>query len=355
MSNKKILIYSLSFAQWGGGHIYIENLCKYLQKNSFSPLMITAKPQYFDCPTKKLYNSVSKVSRVLEAYKMALKYKKEYKIVLLNDFSAMWLAPIFKLLGYRVFTLLHIYLRLGDGKGLGHTKLEYILILLSSKFVDKIFSVNRENIDIFGKKKSIFVGNYLSSWFFEKEFYPQKEYDFLLIARFIRQKNIPLFLRLLKELNKKAQREFNALIVGDGDEKEHILNKIQEYKLESVITLKGWIDRENLPQIYDRGRCFVISSHHEGFATTLLEAHSRGLPAIVTKSSGFCAEFIQNYGSESGLVFEESDLKKDEFYQKIISIVENSEKFKDIAIQKAKIFTEDLVLGKILKEIDEEV
>ena len=352
MRDKNILIYSPSFAQWGGGHIYIENLCKYLQKNGFSPLMLTAKPEYFNCNSQKLYKVISKFSRAVETLKLAFKYRKEYKVVLLNDLTSIWLSPIFKILGYRVYSLLHIYLRLGDGKGLGHTKFEYIFILLSSKFVDKIFSVNKENINIFGSGKTIFVGNYLSSWFFEKDIYPKKEYDFLLIARFTSQKNIPLFLKLLKELNQRANREFNALIVGEGVEKKNILNKIKEYQLDSVVTIKSWIDREQLPQVYDRGRCFVISSYHEGFATTLLEAHSRGLPAIVTKSSGFCAEFIQNYGGESGIVFEESDLDKDDFYQKVESLVDNSEKFKDLAIKKAKIFTEDLVLGKILKEIE---
>jgi len=352
MSSKKILIYSPSFAQWGGGHIYIENLCKYLKKNGFAPLMFTAKPEYFDCNNQKLYKAVSKFSRAVEVFKIAFKYKKEYKVVLLNDLTSIWLSPIFKIFGYKVYSLLHIYLRLGDGKGLGHTKLQYTIILFSAKFVDKIFSVNKDNIDVFGEKRAIFIGNYLSSWFFEKDVYPKKEYDFLLIARFSKEKNIPLFLKLLKELNQKADREFNALIVGDGVEKENILNNIKEYKLNNLVTVKNWIDREDLPQIYDRGRCFVISSHHEGFATTLLEAHSRGLPAIVTKSSGFCAEFVQNYGGESGIVFEESDLDKYEFYQKVASLVEHSKEFKDLAIKKAKIFTEDLVLGKILKEIE---
>ena len=59
--------------------------------------------------------------------------------------------------------------------------------------------------------------------------------------------------------------------------------------------MQEWVERKNLPEIYDLGKCFIISSQHEGFATTFLEAHARGLPTIVTRSSGFCGEFVEGY------------------------------------------------------------
>ena len=49
---------------------------------------------------------------------------------------------------------------------------------------------------------------------------------------------------------------------------------------------------------------FCYQQSHEGFATTLLEAHARGIPAIVTKSSGFCGEFVDGYNDVTGMVFE---------------------------------------------------
>jgi len=181
----KFLIYSSSCAQWGGGHIYIENLCKYIKQSGYNVKMLTSIPSQFRCKTDKLKLSCRKIGRFLESFYVAYKYKKSnYKIIILNDLESIWLAPIFYIFGYKVYSLLHLYLMLGDGNGVGHKRWQYSLILFSSKWVNKIFSVNKDNIDVFGEKRTIFVGNYLSSWFFEKDVYPKKEYDFLLIARF---------------------------------------------------------------------------------------------------------------------------------------------------------------------------
>ncbi len=350
---KKILIYSPSYAKWGGGHIYIENLCQYLTKRGIDTLMITFRVNEFDCNTTLLPNPSSKIDRLLSAFKIAKEFKsKNYKIVLLNDLVSLWLAPIFWLYGYRVYSLLHLYLRLGDGKGLGHTPLQYIILKTSAFFCKKIFSVGRDNIDVFGQKRVVFVGNYVSKWFFEEIDKNSKEYDFLIVARFSKEKNIPLFLDLLYNLNRYKNKEYRALIVGEGEEKSTIVSKIKSLHLDKSVELRGWIEREKLPHIYDSAKVFVISSYHEGFATTLLEAHARGLPAIVTKTSGFCVDFIKGYGSSSGVVFKKSDINSKSFLDNTALLIEEFDKYFDICQKKASVFTKESVLGKIAQNIN---
>ncbi len=353
MINKTVMIYSPAYSQWGGGHLYIDELCKFLNTKGFLSAIFTSMPEYFQCNTVILEEGFSYKGRLLEAFKVANKYKKNYKVIILNDISSLWLAPIFKLYGFKVYGLLHMYLHRGNGQGLGHTRTQMTIIKKASKFCDHIFSVNKENIDIFGKEKVVFIGNFISNWFFEYDRQSKKNYDFLIVARLAKEKNIPLFLKILSKLNSEYGN-FNLLIVGEGEEKQNIKNTMKHYNLQNDVEIRGWMDRKDLPFVYDSAKCFVISSYHEGFATTLLEAHARGIPAIVTKSSGYCPEFVEGYGEKSGIVFNLEDTENDKFYRDIITLLENSEKYRDICISKAKEFSEESVLGKIYKALENE-
>ena len=82
-------------------------------------------------------------------------------------------------------------------------------------------------------------------------------------------------------LNSKGGEPVKALILGRGEEQENIVKTIESAGLQENIELRDWADRKDLPSIYDSIKCFAITSHHEGFATTLLEPHARGVPAII--------------------------------------------------------------------------
>jgi len=353
----KVLIYSPTHtAFWGGGQIYIEQLCHYMNKNGVVCHILSSNPDSFSCPTKTMPVAHPKYRRFTAAFGIAKRYKAEgYKTIILNDLASLWLAPIFKMYGFRVISLLHLYLRKKEGEGLGHAPLQYHLLKQSASFCDEILSVNRDNVKTFGEERVTFVGNYVPDWFFEAPKNPDaKKYDFILIARFAIEKNIPLFIELLKRLNDASERSFNALIIGEGPQKENIERAIDEHGLEDHISLQGWVERSELPQVYDLGKCFVISSHHEGFATTLLEAHARGIPAIVTRTSGFCVDFVEKYGEETGLVYDKEDISDTLFLDRLKRMIEDHTEYEEKCITKAKHFSEENVLGPIVTIVKEE-
>lgn len=347
----KIIIYSPSHDIWGGGQIYIEQLCNYMNDKGMETYILSSEPETFNCPAKRMENVLSKKKRFFSAIEIAKQYKKEgFTNIVLNDLSSLWLAPIFKMYGFNVISLLHLYLQKRSENPLGHSLLEYYLLKFSVRFCDSIFSVNKNNQKVFGTDKVQFIGNYVPDWFFEvPKQIGMKKYDFILIARLSKQKNIPLFLELLSGVNDQLDRIYNALIVGEGAEKEYIENIILEKGLEKSVQMHNWVERKELPSVYDLGKCFVISSHHEGFATTLLEAHARGLPAIVTKSSGFCGEFVEGYNAKTGLVFEAEDLEEDTFYEAAKNLVVHYNEYEEKCLEKAKIFSEKNVLDPILQ------
>lgn len=351
----KTIIFAPNYGNWGGSEIYIEQLCKYMNKEDIGSYILSSESEKFNCPTEKMENVLSKKKRLLSSIKIAKKYRKEgVDTIILNDLASLWLAPVFKLYGYRVISLLHLYLQRRSENPLGHSEVEYQLLKFSAKFCHKIFSVNKNNQEVFGKEKVQFIGNYVPDWFFDTAGRKVvKEYDFIIIARLAKQKNIPLFLKLLNKLNDATGHEYRTLIVGEGPEHKEIDHIIVKDELSSCVEVRNWVSREELPGIYDLGKCFVISSYHEGFATTLLEAHARGLPAIVTRSSGFCGEFVEGYGNKTGLVFTPADLEDKAFYDRLAGLVEHYADYEIACREKAKVFSEERVLGPILKAVME--
>ena len=351
INNTSICIYSPSENIWGGGQIYIENLCRYMNENGLATVIATSEPDTFSCPTTQIESVASKAKRLSNSLYLAKKFKRSgIKVIILNDLSSLWLAPVFRLQGFKVVSLLHLYLQKKNPAGLGHGFIEFYLLRFSSYFCHKIFSVNKENLKAFPVEVE-FVGNFISPWFFGDSL-SEKKYDLAIIARLSKQKNIPLFIKLIKKLNTNRIVPIKALILGQGEEKENIKIEIESAGLEDSIELRDWADRQELPTIYDSIKCFAITSHHEGFATTLLEAHARGVPAITTKSAGFCAEFIQGFGSITGISFVPEDVGSLGFQQKVLSLIEHADEYYDDCINKAALFSEDEVLGKISSGIE---
>ncbi|MCD6250959.1 MAG: glycosyltransferase family 4 protein [Psychrobacter sp.] len=351
MNDLEVCIYSPSENIWGGGQVYIEYLCKYMNNKGLSTVIATSEPESFNCPTMKMESVLSKQKRLLDSYSFAKKLKKSnIKIIVLNDLSSLWLAPIFKSYGIKVVALLHIYLQKKNAAGLGYTLFEYNLLKTSSFFCDKIFSVNKENVDIFPVEVD-FVGNFISPWFFS-DCKAAKKYDLGIISRLSREKNISLFIDLIERLNSQRAEPIKALILGRGEERDNIIKAIEQVGLEDSIVLQDWADRKELPAIYDSIKCFAITSHHEGFATTLLEAHARGVPAITTKSAGFCAEFVEGFGGATGVSFTPKDIVSPNFQQSVLSLINNADNYYDACIDKAKLFNEDKVLGQITQGIE---
>lgn len=261
------------------------------------------------------------------------------------------MAPIFRYFGLKVIALLHLYLQKKNSLGFGHGWFEYHLLRIISRFCHDILSVNKDNQHVFPGSVT-FIGNFISPWFLNMSSQEIKRYDLGLIARLSPQKDVKLFVRLVKNLNDFMERPIFALIVGKGEDQEVVRQEINHLGLQKTIEMLPWINRHELPIVYDRIRCFAITSHHEGFATTLLEAHARGVPAITTRRSGYCAEFVEGLDQPTGLVFTPADVDSFSFLNKVAELIENSASSYEDCRVKAQKFSEERVLGAIRNSIE---
>ncbi len=346
---KNAVIFDTSSQVWGGSHIFIDQLCNFLNQNKINTFIASSDVDNYQSQTIKTPSVDKKIVRLLSTLKISKLFKNNnIDVVILNDLSALWLAPMFRMLGFEVIGLLHLFLQKKSSNRLSHSTLEYHLIKFGGMSCNKLFSIGNENLSVFRESDIEVIGNFASNLFFKTLVNTEnKIFDFLIVARLSKQKDIVFFIRLLHKLNEYKKRKYNLLIVGKGSEERSINDAISKYNMENFITVSGWASREDLPNIYDSARCFVISSLHEGFATTILESHARGLPALVSSTSGFCVDFI-NIAPLTGLVFNKEDIHLHKLYESIATLIDLSDDYKKQCISKSSSFNQNSTFKPIL-------
>lgn len=99
------------------------------------------------------------------------------------------------------------------------------------------------------------------------------------VSRFHIQKNHDLLLEVFSAVHKKAP-DSALLLVGDGERRAEIEQKIQELDLQDSVILTG--KRADIPKLLSAADVFVMTSFNEGLPVSLVEAQASGLHVVVT-------------------------------------------------------------------------
>lgn len=129
----------------------------------------------------------------------------------------------------------------------------------------------------------------------KEEFGLQNKSVIGLIGRFEFQKNIPFLIDAFAVLARE-NADAHLVLVGYGNEEEHILRKIRHHGLEErVLILQETKTVENYFDMFD---LFVLPSRFEGLPLVAIEAQAMGIPCLLsdyitkeTDVSGKC-EFL---------------------------------------------------------------
>jgi glycosyltransferase involved in cell wall biosynthesis len=117
-------------------------------------------------------------------------------------------------------------------------------------------------------------------------------------------KNLSLLIEAF-ELSKVQENNVHLLIVGDGSDKEMILNTIKSKKLNDFIHLLPF--QKNILGYIQYAKSTVLTSHFEGFPMSLLESLVAGTPVISVDCETGPREIIQN--NFNGLLVENHNSK----------------------------------------------
>lgn len=97
----------------------------------------------------------------------------------------------------------------------------------------------------------------------------KKDIDILFMARLEDQKNPIRFLKIIKEIT-KHQKNLKIYLVGSGSLETKVKEYIAQNNLQNIVVIKPFT--LNPKEYYQRSKIFLISSNHEGFPLTILEA-----------------------------------------------------------------------------------
>jgi glycosyltransferase involved in cell wall biosynthesis len=103
------------------------------------------------------------------------------------------------------------------------------------------------------------------------------------LGRFVYKKGFHIFIEAIGAMASRGYT-FKVRIGGTGELEHKIKEMIRLHRLESVVTLDGWVD--DIDHWYQQIDIFCLPSLHEPFGIVLLEAMLRRIPIVSTNAEG---------------------------------------------------------------------
>ena len=239
----------------------------------------------------------------------------------------------------------------------GRDKKSIIFRKIACKVSDKIVVLTRQTLEDYvnfmniKKEKLIQIYNYIdySDSNVINGSYNSKTKKIISVGRLSPEKGFDLAIEAAKEVFKKHS-DWEWHIYGDGPDREKLLKKIKDYKLESNFILKG-VD-SNITSKYKEYSFCVLPSYREGFAVVLIEAKASGLPVLSFNCNAGPSEIVRDE-VDGWLV---TCYNTDEMAQKICKLIENPDirkLFADNSRGNLTEFSRNIILKKWIKFIDE--
>jgi glycosyltransferase involved in cell wall biosynthesis len=134
-----------------------------------------------------------------------------------------------------------------------------------------------------------------------------------VMSRLVHHKAVDVFIDAIHELDKRDVKFF-AKVVGDGEERASLEQKIIEYNLQDKIILPGY--EENLETFYKTIDIFCFPSRQEEFGLVLLWAYRYGVPVVTTDTEG--PSDIAEHGKDALVVPKENAIALTDALQELL-------------------------------------
>lgn len=166
-----------------------------------------------------------------------------------------------------------------------------VLSRLSLKLVDTILVYSNRFIDLLGleeysHKVKLGIRHFPEATVFrESRSLEDRDLCVGYVGRLDSVKNVDVLIKAMVRV-RNAFPKAHLLIVGEGPMREKLKAMVRERGLHDSVSFRGWVDHDDLPELYNEMKLFVNPSSSEGIPNAMLEAMACGTPVAVTPVGG---------------------------------------------------------------------
>ena len=210
----------------------------------------------------------------------------------------------------------------------------FVLEFIAARFTDRILVMNQNDYNfcrrklLLKKRKVIFLANGIDDHLFEinpsqcTNYLIQKEdhdkINIVFVGRLDYQKNPSILVEAYNLLPERLKAISKLYLIGDGELKEELVQKVQAFDLKEKIVFFGWV--KNASEHVREFDLFVLPSLYEGMPLSIIEAMASRVPIIASAISGNIDLIIDDF---SGRLFKSNS--KEELASILIELIENRE------------------------------
>jgi len=214
-------------------------------------------------------------------------------------------------------------------------------IIVPSEYLKKV--VSKWKIDI--SKIEVIHNGFDSKFITNYERNDNPQITITSIGRLVPWKGFGNLLEVFSELI-KIHSNIELNIVGDGPEKNNLLNRSKELNINNKVNFLGRLSHDDILKKLQPSDIFVLNTDYEGFSHVILEAMAIGLPVVVSRVGGN-PEVIED--GKNGFLF--GYLNNQELFNKLNPLI-NDKKLRLEIGRQAKLRVDNFSQDKMLLKLD---
>ncbi len=173
---------------------------------------------------------------------------------------------------------------------------------------------------------------------------PEDKKIIINIAPFKRQKNLPLFIEIIKGVAEKKD-DITALIIGDGESRSALEHIVEKSGLSGRVLMPGF--KRSPYKWLAASDIYLSTSLWEGMPRTLIEALLLGKPVVASEIGGV-KEIIKD--GKNGFLFKHSEAG--EAVQKLLLLCEDNDVFENMSKAAMKSIDREFSLEAMLEGLE---
>lgn len=165
------------------------------------------------------------------------------------------------------------------------------------------------------------------------------------VGRLTKQKGQQYLIEAIAHFEQLGE-DITLRIVGDGEDKEKLMDLVSRLRLNSKVTFAGI--RHDMPAVWAESDVFVLPSLYEGLGIVLLEAMSVGVP-VVASDIPAVRDVVKDH--ETGLLFESQN--SDDLVEKVLFLLQNTQLQADMITRAREMVQEEYSVERMVREYEE--